>query len=699
MISTNLLDCIVIFVLYCVALHKNAFAQDTIYMKKAAKISIICVIAFIITVAIAVGFFFIVISPNVNMFNSPDLNLEQLTSYSRTVTILDVNGNPIDDALYDNNKLYVKIDDLSPHTVNAFIAIEDKRFYRHSGIDYKRMASALLYNIKSRKFKEGASTITQQLIKNTHLSNEKTIKRKINEMRLARKLERIYDKNQILESYFNILYFGSGIRGLGTASRVMFDKPASELTLAQSAALASVINNPTKYSPYNNFDNLTRRKTLVLKQMREQGFISQSEYDDAVSEEIVFNKDKQNQFVAGLLRSACTELKCSEKSLFINNYTFKTTYDPNVVSAVRTVIKNTDIDGHVRIVVLDNASGGIVCDETNTSGYLNPQRSPASTIKPFIAYAPALENGLNPLSQICDEPTTFGDYSPANYKDVYRGYISLKECLMYSSNIAAVKLLRQNGIENSVAIAKSFGLPFSNSDISLPIALGGMEKGVTLLELANAYRTLANGGVYSDIHYFQSATEGNIVRHTVNDTARRAVGDDTAYLLTDMLRECAVYGTAKKLKYSGIIAAKTGTNGDKDGNTDCYCIAYTPKYTVAVWFGANEKPLENSVTGATCSALIREICEQGAIKSDIPFDMPDSVAYYEIDNLELKNSHNVYLADPLLPPRYRSRALLLKRHLPIRKNIDIVDYYDSNLWNSDEQSDFDRFDIFDSGFD
>ena len=133
-------------------------------MKKAAKISIICVIAFIITVAIAVGFFFIVISPNVNMFNSPDLNLEQLTSYSRTVTILDVNGNPIDDALYDNNKLYVKIDDLSPHTVNAFIAIEDKRFYRHSGIDYKRMASALLYNIKSRKFKEGASTITQQLI-------------------------------------------------------------------------------------------------------------------------------------------------------------------------------------------------------------------------------------------------------------------------------------------------------------------------------------------------------------------------------------------------------------------------------------------------------------------------------------------------------------------------------------------------------
>ena len=209
----------------------------------------------------------------------------------------------------------------------------------------------------------------------------------------------------------------------------MFDKPASELTLAQSAALASVINNPTKYSPYNNFDNLTRRKTLVLKQMREQGFISQSEYDDAVSEEIVFNKDKQNQFVAGLLRSACAELKCSEKSLFINNYTFKTTYDPTVVSAVRTVIKNTDIDGHVRIVVLDNASGGIMCDETNTSGYLNPQRSPASTIKPFIAYAPALENGLNPLSQFATSRQYSATIRPPIIKTFIAGIFRLKSVL------------------------------------------------------------------------------------------------------------------------------------------------------------------------------------------------------------------------------------------------------------------------------
>lgn len=667
-------------------------------MKKAVKISIICVIAFVVAIAIAVGFFFLAIDPNINMFNSPNLNLEQLTSYSRTVSVLDVNGDPIDDALYDSNKLYVKLEDLPSHTINAFIAIEDKRFYKHNGIDYKRMASALLYNIKSRSFKEGASTITQQLIKNTHLSNEKTIKRKINEMRLARRLEKVYNKNQILESYFNILYFGSGIRGLGTASRVMFDKSASELTLAQSAALASIINNPTKYSPYNNPDNLERRKTLVLRQMLNQGFITESEYDSAIAEEIVFNKDKQNQFIIGLLRDACKELKCGEKALFINNYTFTTSYDPEIVCAVRNAVKNTEVDGYVRVIVLDNASGGVVCDETNESGYINPQRSPASTIKPFIAYAPALENGANPLSQILDEPTDFGGYEPANYKDVYRGYISLKEGLIYSSNIAAVKLLRQNGIEKSVSVAKSFGLNFAESDSSLPIALGGMEKGVTLLELANAYRTLANGGLYSDVHYFHSVSDGNNIKYNVRDNSRRAVDDDTAYLITDMLQDCARNGTAKKLKYSGIIAAKTGTNGDKNGNTDCYCIAYTPKNTIAVWFGAKDAPLDNGITGASCCNVIKDLCRNGTISTDKNFEMPDSVAYYEIDFSELKNSHKVYLADPLLPPRYRYRALLSKRHLPIRKNIDIIDYYDSNMWNNDG-SNFDGFDIFDGSVD
>ncbi len=670
-------------------------------MKKAAKISLITISVVIALIACAVGVFFMLIEPRINIIpNSRKLDTALLTSYSDTVTILDVNGNPLDDAIFFGNKIAVDIDDLPKHTADAFIAIEDKRFYSHKGVDYKRMASALWKNITSRSFREGASTITQQLIKNTHLSNEKTLKRKLVEIRLARELEREFDKNQILESYFNILYFGSGIRGLGTASRIMFDKPASELTLAQSAALASIINNPSKYSPYKNQENLEARKNLVLRQMLQQGFISESDYAAASAERLTFCKNKQNQFIEGLVKNACDKLGCSEKQLFLKNYTLQTALDTNIVGSARKAIKNANIDGHVRVLVLNNATGGVACDETNTNKYLNPKRSPASAIKPFVSYAPALENGYTPLTQILDTPTTFGDYAPQNFKNIYRGYQSLTDCLIYSSNVAAVKLLQDVGIEKSRAIAQDFGLSFEQSDNSLALALGGMERGITLTELANAYRTLANGGVYSDIAYLQSAKSYDSVVYTAADGGRRAVYDDTAYLLTDMLTQCAQRGTAKKLKNHGIIAAKTGTNGDKNGNYDCYCVAYTPEYTVAVWFGSNEKPLDNKVTGATCCNIITSMFDDGALRADKRFAVPQSVAYYEIDDYELNDSHKVYLADPLLPPRYRRRVLLSKRHLPVQKSIDIIDFYDGLFWNDSKTDLNDGYlDIFDSLFD
>ncbi len=646
-------------------------------MKKSAKITIIVFSTLIAIIGLAICFFFLLIEPNVNILNSPDLDLDSLTSFSRTVSILDKDGDPIDDALYDSNKIYVKIDDLPAYVTQAFISIEDKRFYDHGGIDYKRVVSAALTNIKTGSFSEGASTITQQLIKNTHLTNEKTLRRKINEMRLARKLERLYDKNQILESYLNILYFGSGIHGLGTASRVMFECQASDLTIAQSAALASIINNPSKYNPYSNRENLEKRKNLVLNQMYEQGYITEDEMRSAISEHLIFNKSKHKQFTDGLLRSACELYNCSEKELFLNNRKFKTAYDKTVVECARNCIRDMqDFNGLMRILVLNNADGGIVCDETNTDRYIDMRRSPASAIKPFIAYAPALENGKTPLSQILDEPTVFGDYAPKNYHEVYRGYISLTDGLKYSSNIAAVKLLDEVGVLQAKNTAQKFGLSFENNDNSLSLALGGMEKGITLSELANAYRTLANGGVYSKISYFES---------DAFKRSYRAVEDDTAYLLTDMLKECAKTGTAKKLQYCGNIAAKTGTNGDSNGNYDCYCIAYTPKQTIAVWMGSPDlsAPLDNSITGSTACSIIKKMYNNKVIDTNADFEMPDSVAYYEIDDLELRNSHELYLADPLLAKRYRRRALLSKRFLPIRKHIDIIDFFDSIYWQYD----------------
>ncbi|MDE7406755.1 MAG: penicillin-binding protein [Clostridiales bacterium] len=649
---------------------------------KATKFVLICLAVFVGIVLLAAGFFFLLIEPNVTIFGSERLELDKLTTYSRSVTLLDAYGNPIDDAVYfGNNNISVNIDTLPKNTVDAFIAIEDKRFYSHHGVDYKRMASAFVSNIKSGGFNQGASTITQQLIKNTHLSNEKTLRRKISEIRLARKLERVYSKRQILESYLNVLYFGSGIRGLGTASRVMFDKPASELTLAQSAVLASIINNPAKYSPYNNIDNLNKRKRLVLKEMLNQKLITKSEYENALAEPLEFGKNRSNQFVTATLKSACAALNCSEKTLFLKNYTIRTSYDPTIANSARTALSNIGSNYNARVLVLANNTGGIVCDETNGTKYINPKRSPASTIKPFTSYAVALESGLNPLTQICDEPTVFGDYSPANYKGVYRGYLSMRDCLKYSSNIAAVKLMKQFGVDQSISVARRFGLNFEQSDNTLAVALGGMEKGVTLPEIANAYRTLANSGIYSDVGYVNDIinTDKTDVYRS-NRAQNRAVGDDTAYLLTDMLMTCAQSGTAKKLKYSGVIAAKTGTNGDENGNYDCYAIAYTSDYTIAVWFGAKDEPISNSITGASCCDIITSICKNADINTTVPFVMPDSVAYFDVDYNELAQSHEVYLADPLLQQRYRVSTLLSKRHLPIRKNIDILDYYDEYMW-------------------
>ncbi len=655
-------------------------------MKKSVRISLIIVATLLFLAALAVGGFFLVISPNVNIMNAPDLDESKLTSYSRTVKILDKNGEVIGDSMFGKNRFYVKLSDLKDDTVNAFIAIEDKRFFAHGGIDYRRAASALFSNIKSMSFREGASTISQQLIKNTHLSNEKTIKRKLIEMRLARQLESRYSKSQILEGYFNILYFGSGIYGLGTACHVMYGISPADLTVAQSAALAAIINNPAKYNPYKNIDALTARKNTVLSCMLDQGYIDNDTYEAAKAEPLKFSYYRQNGFCEALIRSVCRERNISEKELFSSNPTFKTEYDPNIAAAAQNIIKSSNNDNYIRVLTLDNASGGIVCDETNNGDALFIRRSPASAIKPFIAYAPALEAGYNPLSQIDDSPVEINGYAPKNYKNVYRGMQSLTDCLIYSSNIAAVKLVNEISTEKCIQSAEKFGFKFSENDYNLPVALGGMYNGVTLIELANAYRTLARGGLYSPTRYAVELN-GFAENNRVNNT--RAVGEDTAYLLTDMLMTCAKRGTAKKLSGVSNIAAKTGTNGDGDGNTDCYCIAYTPKYTFAVWIGAIDKKINNSVTGATCAKMIAELINTSDIQTDEAFARPDSVAYYDIDGQELENSHEVYLADPLLPKRYRRKVLLSKKHLPIRKSVDYIDFIDGSLLK-----DYDFFDIF-----
>lgn len=653
-------------------------------MKKSSKILlwIFSVLAFILITAIIT--LVIILEPSIKIKGFAVLDESKFHLNNQSITILDKYDNEITTFSGSNNAT-ITIDEVPEHTLNAFIAIEDKRFYKHKGIDYKRIGSAMWQNIKSFSFKEGGSTITQQLIKNTHLTQDKTLKRKVNEIRLAREMERKYSKKQILQEYLNVIYFGSGIYGIGSAAQAMFEKSVSNLTLSESAALAAIINNPSKYSPYNHYDELILRRNLVLRLMKEQNLIDDKSYASAVSETLTFKKNKfTNQFVENLIKQAAQLMHCSEKLLYRSSVTIKTNYDPDIKGSVSKILNgfyaNTPDykNCNMRVLIIDNKTHTVICDESTTStSMLNVKRSPASTIKPFFSYATALESGkYYTMSQLNDTPTTFDDYTPKNYKNSYSGYISLQEALYKSKNVPAVLLADDLGVDNCKQTAQRFGFEFSENDKSLSLALGGMHRGVTLNSIADAYSTLANSGTHYANSYITEIKVSDKVVYRMRHMGTKAVNDDTAYLLTDILKKCASIGTASKLSNYPNFAAKTGTNGQDDGNLDAYCAAYSPNYTIVAWAGNKNELMNNSVTGAYMSRLIAQILDSGVIKDSSDFIIPRSVVRYDINLKWLQENREVVLADTFLQPRYRASALFSASHVPINRRISIIDYYD-----------------------
>lgn len=655
-------------------------------MRKRTEIvlSIILPITVLIIVAVVTGV--ILIEPSIKLKGFVDLDESKFASYGNIIiTDGDDNVIPVSYKRYG----YAKIDDLNEYTYQAFIAVEDKRFYTHGGIDILRILSATAENIKSFSFKEGASTITQQLVKNTHLTHDKTVKRKINEIRLARAVERKYSKQEILEYYLNAIYFGSGIYGIQNAASVMFEKPASMLTLAESAALASIINNPSKYNPYTNYDALNARKNLVLELMRKQHYITDSEYEKAINTKVLYNKYKANgQFTQNVINEACEILRCDEKELFSKDLIIKTAYNSDFAkeaSAMSAAYFSDDLfcGAAYRVLLVDNKKHSVAFDYSNKAySMLNVRRSPGSTLKPIIAYGAALDSGKYFISsKINDAVTSFSDYSPKNYHDRYLGYITLEEALIKSQNVPAVKLVDSIGIDNCKRYAQGFGLEFDEKDTSLSVVLGGMNKGITGNELSNAYSALANNGIYTNNTYIQSIkSNGNFIYRN-RLSAKRATDADIAYLITHMLKKCATHGTASKLKNIPYVAAKTGTNGTKDGNRDAYCIAYSTDYTLLVWVGAENELLNNSVTGSSLASLCAQLFGRSGITPCEDFTRPNTVVELDINAKIQQEQNEVVLADVFLPQRYRKKSLFSIKRLPVNDQINIIDYYDRYFYS------------------
>lgn len=662
----------------------------------------------ILGVALLLGAIFtaVLLEPKFKIYGWEELNETKLTKAERTVNFLDIDDAVIENTIYDSNKTFVSIKEIPKHTVDAFVAIEDKRFYNHHGIDYKRIVGALISNIKTLSFKEGASTISQQLIKNTHLSSDKKISRKIKEIRIAKDLERRYTKDEIMEMYLNILYFGDNMYGINTAAKVYFNKQPKDLSIAQSALIAGIINNPSKYNPYRNPENALQRRNLVLLEMLKNNKITSLQYDEAVREKpIIFEDNKRyHQYLNSVFKDAQEILGISRKELLSEKLTIGTYYEPRLENHLKMILKNTKIpnDADAHIVVLSNGNGRLISDislKNNNLALL--KRQPGSTIKPLLCYAPALETDIvYTVSHIEDKPMSFGEYKPSNYNNKYYGWVTVQEALSKSLNIPAVKLLQSVGIDSAKRICAKFGIEFDANDNNLALALGGMTNGVTLRQLSDGYRVFANQGNYtasSSIRYIMDENK-RILYSSDRDRRKisQALSADNAYLMTTMLKKCVEEGTAKKLSKFGNVCAKTGTVGDKNGNSDIYCMAYSPSYTVGVWIGGSNTKMPNNITASNYACEIAG--KVFSFLSDTEeFEKPPTVKCRYIDLNELNVNHKVLLAGEDIGLNGKTAAWFSEKNIPADYSTPQYDEY----FNYDDflNLDFDNFEIIQNFFD
>ncbi len=638
-------------------------------MKKFVKISLI-------TLASVLGFFILSISLYLGIsfakYTALPLNGELMTNASLNIDVLDINNNLIKEENTFNGK-YVKLSSLPDYVPASFISIEDKKFYNHKGVNYGRIIKACLNNIKSLSYKEGASTISQQLIKNTHLSGEKTISRKIKEVALTRKLEKNFTKDEILEFYLNIIYFGNNTYGIEEASNYYFSKESCNLSLSESALLAGMIKSPNKYSPINHKEKAIQRRNLVLCEMAKDGKISYSEEIKSKSEPILLNindskENKLNSYSEQAIDEAIKILKMPAKQIAIGGYKIYTYQNPSTQQSLRSSFeevdfKNSDYGG----IVIDNDSCGISA-YLGRSPYkiLDNKRQIGSLAKPILVYAPAIEeNIISPSTMILDEPLTIADFSPKNASGKYSGYISAKEALSKSINIPSVKILSYIGIEKAKNYGRKMKISFDEEDNSYSLALGGMTYGATLKEITNSFTTFANQGKFAEAKFIHFITDkkGKVI-YKNTPSFSQVFRDDTAYLITDILKESAISGTAKKLSsLSKPIASKTGTVGIKGQkeNTDAWNVSYSNNCTIGIWTGnLDNKPI--SFSGGNEPTQVVKNFFTDKIFDD--FSMPNSVIAREIDTIELNQNHKLLLANSSTPERYRKNALFSRFNEP-----------------------------------
>ena len=606
-----------------------------------------------------------------------DFDVYRITGCDRTSIIYDGQSDVVTRLHGVQDRTWVSISELQPSTVYAFISAEDARFFEHEGVDVIRIAGAIVADIKAGSYVQGASTISQQLIKLSHLTSEKTISRKAEEAALAYEMERQYSKEDILEMYLNYVYFGGGYYGIEAAAEGYFGVHASDLTLDQSAMLAGILKSPSGYAPHINYAASINRRNNILRLMRDYGYITDDEKKQASARRPTILHDKNEEYSGyytdAVTKSAAALMGITVDELIRGGYSIYSAMDSDIQHYCEEMFKNGELfpaeDSEAAIVVLEPSTGMVVAmvgGRSYTGGIsfnraTDIRRQPGSVIKPVIAYAPAFEYlNYTAADMILDEETTFADYTPSNYGNKYYGWGTVREAVTKSLNVPAVKTLSEVGVERAKDFAKRCGIEFDDKDDSLALALGGFTYGVSPLQIAGAYSCFASGGIYNTPTLIKKITDRNgLTVYEYKQDSRRVMSEANAYILTSMLKSVVTEGTGHRLNTLDIpIAGKTGTVGLANGNRDAWMAGYTPEYTAVVWQGYDSDRLgllPSSATGGTYPALMlyelfNHIYPDGRSGD---FEKPESVKQYSIDAKTLKKQHKVVLANAMTPQSSR----------------------------------------------
>jgi penicillin-binding protein, 1A family len=555
--------------------------------------------------------------------------------------IYDINGKVVK-GLSEQNQVNVELDEISPYFLNGVIAVEDKRFYKHHGIDVSGMIRALFVDLKAGKIIAGGSTITQQTAKTLYLSNERTVSRKIKELYYAFLMENKYSKDEILTLYCNSIYFGHGAYGVELASRTFFAKRAKDLTLAEAALLAGIPQSPTNYDPYVHPDEAQKRQAQVLQRMVEEGMITEAERDAAVKEPLTYKKaqfaDDEAPYFVAMVRDHLRE-QYGDSVVYKGGLKVYTTLDLDMQKAANNAylegMKTQNADLQVALAAVDITNSQIRAlvggRDFNASSYNRAyaQRQPGSTFKPFV-YSLAMERGYTPASMLPCEEKEFqlsnGDiYKPTDYgtEPYHWRDFTLKEAIDISDNVVSVTLTDLLGVNEATRYAQQFG--FNNLQAVLSLPLGSNE--VTPLDMAAGYSVFANQGVYNPPVYLLKVVDkdGNVLEQ-YNPHAQSIISAENAYIITNMLEgvmESGGTGSALKAKVGRVSAGKTGTTEQKN---DAWFVGYTPQLCCAVWVGYDQGKAANLYGGSAAGPIWASFIHDASAKlPEKDFDQPGGV--------------------------------------------------------------------------